>query len=73
MEFYSKNKFEKLVHLVGFIIRSRRPSHIEIAVWETDLADVNLWAMQNAEAILRTSTCQQDPSYGPARFMCVAE
>ena len=21
MEFYSKNKFEKLVHLVGFIIR----------------------------------------------------
>jgi len=22
VEFYSKNKFEKLVHLVGFIIRS---------------------------------------------------
>jgi len=22
IEFYSKNKFEKLVHLVGFIIRS---------------------------------------------------
>jgi len=22
MEFYSKNKFEKLVHLVGFIIRT---------------------------------------------------
>jgi len=24
VEFYSKNKFEKLVHLVGFIIRIRR-------------------------------------------------
>ena len=24
IEFYSKNKFEKLVHLVGFVIRTRR-------------------------------------------------
>jgi len=24
VEFYSKNKFEKLVHLVGFIVRVRR-------------------------------------------------
>jgi len=31
MQFYSKNKFEKLVHLVGFIIRiyhdARSPEH----------------------------------------------
>ena len=26
VEFYSKNKFEKLVHLVGFIIRTTRLS-----------------------------------------------
>jgi len=36
--FYSKNKFEKLVYLVGFIIRiyhnERSPEHqIKIAVW----------------------------------------
>jgi len=37
VEFYSKNKFEKLVHLVGFIIRSeftaamlRRSGHIPV-------------------------------------------
>ena len=32
VEFYSKNKFQKLVHLVGFIIRiyedSRSPEHL---------------------------------------------
>ena len=26
VEFYSKNKFEKLVHLVGFIIKSKKCS-----------------------------------------------
>jgi len=26
VEFYSKNKFDKLVHLVGFIIRIHEPS-----------------------------------------------
>ena len=26
VEFYSRNKFEKLVHLVGFIIRTQKPS-----------------------------------------------
>jgi len=32
VEFYSKNKFEKLVHLVGFVIRiyhDARPKHVE--------------------------------------------
>ena len=28
VEFYSKNKFEKLVHLVGFIIRSQTQLHL---------------------------------------------
>jgi len=36
VEFYSKNKFEKLVHLVGFIIRiyhDARSSERQIGVW----------------------------------------
>jgi hypothetical protein len=32
VEFYSKNKFEKLVHLVGFIIRKSKA--IPLQAWE---------------------------------------
>jgi len=39
VEFYSKNKFEKLVHLVGFIIRiyhdARSPEHQNFRKWFT--------------------------------------
>jgi len=36
MQFYSKNKFEKLVHLVGFIIRITRSLRHWIVQWDLD-------------------------------------
>jgi len=33
--FYSKNKFEKLVHLIGFIIRKRKYlQYLENSLWD---------------------------------------
>ena len=51
VEFYSKNKFEKLVYLVGFIIRiyhdARSPERIYIYIYmrskHTDNQNTNLW------------------------------
>jgi len=40
VEFYSKNKFEKLVHLIGFIKRiyhDARSSECQINVWMSDI------------------------------------
>ena len=43
VEFYSKNKFEKLVHLVGFIIRiyhdARSPERQNCRWWTEDLSE----------------------------------
>ena len=45
VDFYSKNKFEKLVHLVGFIIRRVYTFHVSY-IWATysshNLTDFNI-------------------------------
>jgi len=41
VEFYSKNKFEKLVHLVGFIIRKKLDIYLNIIV--TTIHDLTVY------------------------------
>ena len=41
VEFYSKNKFEKLVHLVGFIIRALYEIHIILRTYKKELKKVS--------------------------------
>ena len=41
VEFYSKNKFEKLVHLVGFIIRTLEGV---VGMSMGKISDVNMWS-----------------------------
>ena len=57
VEFYSKNKFEKLVHLVGFITsiyRDARSSECHIQRWEMSLEEFwisNKWIVLKDESI----------------------
>ena len=44
MEFYSKNKIEKLVHLVGFIIRSFLELNIHFINWTSSSI---LWSVDD--------------------------
>ena len=55
VEFYSKNKFETLAHLVGFIIRTTK----ELQTKRQEPERVNRWA--NSAMARKTLTCLQLP------------
>jgi hypothetical protein len=62
-QFYSKNKFEKLVHLVGFIIRiyhDARPSEYKILLLVSQL--VKLPAFNVSRSIIRAHAVAVYPS-----------
>ena len=57
VEFHSKNKFEKLVHLVGFIIRlyhdAARSSECQMQSQNTNLATVRICTLE----VMQLSVC----------------
>jgi len=72
VEFYSKNKFEKLVHLVGFIIRFSRilcndTRHRHIRISENDVCLVTLnhtkWLMTMDLLLKVLKHLQQSPCF----------
>ena len=67
MEFYYKNKFEKLVHLVGFIIRTQEVLRGEInKKIKTCIGTAVLHALPN---LLRTSTVTTNLKNGKNSMM----
>ena len=78
VEFYSKNKFEKLVHLVGFIIRiyhdARSPeSHIRNIYCHKTVNLKNrfyytLYSTNYVTTFQKHTVCKQEPQWSPWRW-----